>query len=256
VAVRARRLLFVRAERPLAARARMQAGADANAQDAAGRTALSYAAASASLPVGVLDTLIASGADVDLADAEGRAPLHWAATIGERAAVDALIRAGASLSPLTRKGEASPTPMTPAELAAVQLSPEPPHTSPPPTTVPRPLTQNPNPTPPPVCHCTYLFPPRPSHPAGPVQVRERPDLVAALREAGADMEWLKGPLWSAPAPALQLRSIVRLDLVCAPALQPAGLVGWIWSVLMPAGPAHRELVPRPVRDALAGTAGA
>jgi hypothetical protein len=125
----------------------MQAGADANAQDAAGRTALSYAAASASLPVGVLDTLIASGADVDLADAEGRTPLHWAATIGERAAVDALIRAGASLSPLTRKGEASPTPMTPAELAAVQLSPDPPHTSPPTTTVPRPLTQTRTPRP-------------------------------------------------------------------------------------------------------------
>ncbi|KAJ1481730.1 ankyrin repeat-containing domain protein [Baffinella frigidus] len=98
----------------------LAAGADPNAVDAAGRTPLSYAAASETITAELLETLIKAGADVNLADMRGRSPLHWAATLGEREALETLVRAGAALSPLTDEGEAAPGSITPAEAAGMR----------------------------------------------------------------------------------------------------------------------------------------
>lgn len=86
-------------------------GADIGAVDAAGNTALHFAAAAAGIaspqPVGVVDVdgaspscviaLLQAGAAVDVANSRGQTPLHIAAGNGAEHAVAALLQYGASL---------------------------------------------------------------------------------------------------------------------------------------------------------------
>jgi O-glycosyl hydrolase/ankyrin repeat protein len=77
------------------------AGVPVEARDAAGRTALHWAAwqgfSQMHLPsrADVVEALLAGGAQVDAVDARGRTPLHYAAEMGYEAIVAALMRAGA-----------------------------------------------------------------------------------------------------------------------------------------------------------------
>lgn len=71
----------------------LAAGADIEARDAAGRTALMWAAFHDQ--AGMIDFLIGQGADVNAQDSRGRTALIWAAFSGRAEAARALLRGGA-----------------------------------------------------------------------------------------------------------------------------------------------------------------
>ncbi len=75
---------------------------DVNAADAAGRTALWYAAALGD--TGVVDILLDQHARLDIADIDGMTPLHAAASRGQAAAIESLLARHADASAITNSG--------------------------------------------------------------------------------------------------------------------------------------------------------
>ena len=92
--------------------------ADPNLADAAGYTALHYAAGRASDERGVqiLQTLLSAGARPNAIDSAGASPLHWAARSGGKESLELLINAGAELNLRDRLGK------TPLDLAKERQS--------------------------------------------------------------------------------------------------------------------------------------
>ena len=93
-------------------------GASVNATDPEGHTVLQRAAASDVVPLSVVTALIERGADVNASDAKGQTAIGLAAQRGNRRLVDLLIKAGATLQPVSIGA------MTPAPAASPRAAVE------------------------------------------------------------------------------------------------------------------------------------
>ena len=100
-----RLIVGARGKLPHLVEAALAAGADIDAGDAAGRTALMWAAFHGDAPM--LRYLLEAGAGVNARDRRGRGALTWAAIAGRDGAARALLEAGADPAAADGEGRAA-----------------------------------------------------------------------------------------------------------------------------------------------------